>query len=263
LISRLNLRSGSHGNPRTRGQRSGVRLARIGPLTEVIGERDAARNDLGKRAGAVATDPDGMAADYAAWFRRIRNNLPDYPHVGPTSVSLLFDEKARAPSDAQDAVAMKRYQEKYADMERAARAEYQDQYRDRVIGVLSDTRTEAVSEPHRIRDLEAVGILLANRTTGAGDRAQARQDTLIHAGEKLLDAVERHIVSFGGPEEFEKWRRAVLDWAKTQHGQPGSCELVEAFSEEAHGGYLSLFLTRGLNSLHLYDAKAGRGWAVG
>ncbi|HEX8645753.1 MAG TPA: hypothetical protein VF715_02555 [Thermoleophilaceae bacterium] len=217
--------------------------------------------------GTAATDPDAVADAYADWLRKKLNRLPDRPPTGISHHSLLYDSEARASSDAQDEVAIKQYEDKIAEVERDAREEYQNDHRDRVLAVLPDAHAERASEPHTIRDFEAIGRLLANQKAGAAERARAKKDGFTKAGERLrerLDAVESHEMLVALVEDIDRWRTAVSLWARSQRGRSGSYQLSMAFIElpdtrhfPQHSAYQNIvwYLNDKLSALDLYDPE--------
>lgn len=237
---------------------------------ELNEQRDARATALRRVAeleASPANDPEAFIRAFSAWLRSKRAALPVRPEIRLTSTSVLYDRDAMAKVQAEHSAALTRHKQAFEEVERQTRIEYHERFRAGAASVLGRVHADLVSEPKSIRDFEEIRTLLENRRPGAAERARAKGEAFIRAGERLrgrLDDVTSDEVLLMLVEDIQTWRADVWRWANVQRGRSGSFKLLQAFTErpdtrhlKQHSGIenIRLYLGGTLSALERYDPE--------
>ena len=120
------------------------------------------RNELRKAVATESdTDPAAVLRQYSAWVQAVRAALPEYPeHHGPL---ILMDQGAHDQRAAAHAAALQRYSEAKDEVQRKARWEYHQRFREPLARILGEGQVESAENPQTVQELEDVEQELVRR----------------------------------------------------------------------------------------------------
>jgi hypothetical protein len=122
-------------------------------LTAPVRQRNEMRKAI-RDQGRPGDERHGLVRRYSTWVQATRANLPEFPRLqGPL---LFFNRDAQEKRQADHAAAMLRYREATDEVERKARREYHDQFREPLLQLLGNQRVEIADNPRTIEDLEEI-----------------------------------------------------------------------------------------------------------
>lgn len=122
-------------------------------LTAPIRQRDEARRAI-QSLERSSEDPERLVRQFSAWVQTVRSALPEYPRFrGPLFV---LNSDARDKQQVDHASAVQRYREAKDDVERQARREYHDRFREGLVELIGEPHTELADNPRDIADFEEI-----------------------------------------------------------------------------------------------------------
>jgi len=123
-------------------------------VTAPVRQRNEARRAIENLGAPHGNDPQALVRRFSAWVQGVRAALPEYPRLGGPPV--FFNDEAREKRQVDHAAAVQRYREAKDGVERRARREYHDQFREELVVLIGEPHTELADNPQDVADLEEI-----------------------------------------------------------------------------------------------------------
>lgn len=122
-------------------------------LSAPVRQRNELRRAIRDRECLKDDEGNELMRRYSAWVQATRASLPEFPqYQGP----MFMDRGARERRNVDHDAAVTRYREAKDEVERKARREYHDHFREPLLQLLDDPHIEIADNPRTIDDLEEI-----------------------------------------------------------------------------------------------------------
>ncbi len=203
-------------------------------LSAPVRQRNELRRAIGDQEHPRDEEGNGLVRRYSAWVHAIRASLPEFP---PFQGRLMFmNREAGERRNADHDAAVSRYRETTDEVERKARREYHEQFREPLLQLLDDPRLEIADDPRSIDDLEEIEQMAVRRLMQANQKSPP-EDAVRRVLRRVIGLLVHELsTAKGAIEAALKHQRYWPQDAglKTERWDEMGSDLVELGLVEAH-----------------------------
>ncbi len=217
-------------------------LALVGLLLAApIRQRNELRAAIGNHEQSRADGADDIVNRFSAWVRATRAALPEPPHHhGPL---VYFNRDAQEQRHVELAAAQQRYRETKDDVERTARREYHEQFREPLLKIIGNRHPQIADSPQSVNDLEEIKRIVVQRVA-TGPQTQSSEEARARVLQRAIGLLLNELAAAKSVIEVALERETYWseeDAPKTDEWQKVGADLTEHGLIEAHAACSAAF----------------------